>query len=601
MASNQDFDLLVGVAGGGAVSGESGKLIQSQLDSIFANLKTDKFVIKVKSVDASEAIKTLKAQIQNELNAVTANTTTTASGTTKVASSRKTSTTTTANTAAKDKQAVSKVTEEYKRQLAEIEGIRKAANSLNLSLNKLGKTDIGEGELKDINRQYADWKVKVDELRASKKALNAESEGSFDALKTEGRDLVSSMDAAKKSVADMRNQLKELDKLQSQADKFYDPIRSYTPPKGSKDPLASGLSGVQKEYQKVTDAINGAREKAGRLDDTEFSKIRANLDKLTSKAKSFAAEAGISSRVLDNEAVSLREVVSLRKQLDTYLRKNTSAVDTAQYKELTRLRDVLLGVENNSVNASDGLAAMNRASFSNIRGEATALQSQLRSLGQEGRSLGNIIVNAFQRFGGWTLVTKSLTTTIHQFREMLDVVKDIDSAMTELRKVTDETSITYANFLDNAIVRAKEYGATVADTVNATADFARLGYDMDLASDMADAAIVYKNVGDGIEDIGTASESIISTMQAFNDETLTAMSVVDRFNEVDNKFAITALGVGEALTRSAAAMSAANNTLDQSIALITAANTVVQNPEHVGTTCMPSGIVICRRVDSYIG
>ena len=167
---------------------------------------------------------------------------------------------------------------------------------------------------------------------------------------------------------------------------------------------------------------------------------------------------------------------------------------------------------------------------------------------------------------------------------MVNVVKDIDSAMTELRKVTDETDITYANFLDGAAVRAQNLGATISDTVSATADFARLGYDIDLSSEMADAALVYKNVGDGIEDIGTASESIISTMQAFRDEAHSAMSIVDRFNEVDNKFAITALGVGEALTRSASAMAAANNTLDESIALITAANTVVQNPEHVGTT-----------------
>ena len=41
--------------------------------------------------------------------------------------------------------------------------------------------------------------------------------------------------------------------------------------------------------------------------------------------------------------------------------------------------------------------------------------------------------------------------------------------------------------------------------------------------------------------------------------------------------------MGEALQRSAASMSAAGNTLEQSVALITAANTIVQNPEVVGT------------------
>ena len=50
-----------------------------------------------------------------------------------------------------------------------------------------------------------------------------------------------------------------------------------------------------------------------------------------------------------------------------------------------------------------------------------------------------------------------------------------------------------------------------------------------------------------------------------------------------NNFAISSGGIGEALECSASSLSAANNSLDESIALITAANTVVQNPEAIGT------------------
>lgn len=51
-----------------------------------------------------------------------------------------------------------------------------------------------------------------------------------------------------------------------------------------------------------------------------------------------------------------------------------------------------------------------------------------------------------------------------------------------------------------------------------------------------------------------------------------------------NKFAISSGGVGDALLRSAAAMKSAGNTIDETVALVAAANTVVQNPETVGTT-----------------
>lgn len=51
-----------------------------------------------------------------------------------------------------------------------------------------------------------------------------------------------------------------------------------------------------------------------------------------------------------------------------------------------------------------------------------------------------------------------------------------------------------------------------------------------------------------------------------------------------NNFAISSAGIGEAMQRSSSAMRAANNTIDETIALITAANTIIQNPESVGTT-----------------
>ena len=50
-----------------------------------------------------------------------------------------------------------------------------------------------------------------------------------------------------------------------------------------------------------------------------------------------------------------------------------------------------------------------------------------------------------------------------------------------------------------------------------------------------------------------------------------------------NNFAISSSGIGQALLRSASAMAEAGNTIDESIGLITAANSVVQNPETVGT------------------
>lgn len=182
-------------------------------------------------------------------------------------------------------------------------------------------------------------------------------------------------------------------------------------------------------------------------------------------------------------------------------------------------------------------------------------------------------------FGASTMVFRLISA----IREGINDIKEFDRAMVELKKVTDETSATYKRFADNAAETSARIGTTIIDLVNSTADFARLGYSMQEAARLAEAAGIYMNVADGIESIDVASEDLISTMKAFGIEAPNAMGIVDKFNETGNNFAISSAGVGEALKRSAAALAAAGNDINESIGLVVAANTVVQDPDVVGT------------------
>lgn len=183
----------------------------------------------------------------------------------------------------------------------------------------------------------------------------------------------------------------------------------------------------------------------------------------------------------------------------------------------------------------------------------------------------------------YALGSISIYDVWNQIRKGVQYIKEIDSALVELKKVTDETETSYDRFLDTASKTSEVIGSTISDFTRATATFAKLGYDMNMASEMAEAAVVYQNVGDGIESADAAAESIISTIKGFNLEASESMAIVDRFNEIGNRFSIASKGIGDALQRSASALSASGNTLDESIGLITAANEVVQDPTSVGT------------------
>ena len=163
----------------------------------------------------------------------------------------------------------------------------------------------------------------------------------------------------------------------------------------------------------------------------------------------------------------------------------------------------------------------------------------------------------------------SIYDAINIGRQIVDAVKEIDTATTELRKVSDATDQRLVANFKNSAETAKDLGASVSDVISATADWSRMGYGINESEELARISTLYKNVGDGI-DIEEANNSLISTLQGFQLTANDAESIIDKFNEVSNNFAIDSAGIGEALQRSAASFNAANTDLSKSIALITA-------------------------------
>lgn len=171
---------------------------------------------------------------------------------------------------------------------------------------------------------------------------------------------------------------------------------------------------------------------------------------------------------------------------------------------------------------------------------------------------------------------------IRYARETVTVVTELDTALTELRKVSDASTERLAQSFEKSADTAKELGSTISDVINATSDWSRMGYDISDAEELARVATLFQNVGDNMT-ADSANSYLISTLQGFQMSADQAEGIVDKYNEVANHFAIDTAGIGEALQRSAASLNAANTDLSKSIALVTTANITQQNPEVVGT------------------
>lgn len=531
MAMDADVRLLIGVARGGA-DGDSEALIRKELNEIMGKIK----------LEAKLDSKSFGEQIRKQLDAISKN----------------------------------------------------GKFYVNLS-----KINIGAGAIADFRRQLNTVINTLNLDKGTSITLTAEGIGE---VKSKIKETATVTDEAARKMAEFNVQVAAMKKQSKNIDTGLGSLS-----KGATAEEAAQVTALLERYKAWQvefetlrlQGVDGSNERRKALED-EAAAILVNIQRIneereaTAEAAQAKVQAEREAKAADDATVTaenrknaaMKQGVMLLTQMQKAEQDWTAAQSGRNSEHYNNIRQGTVYLQEYLGQLERGEISVDefQRRLAGLRTSFAESSNAIKSAGENTKTLSERVGGLAAKFTSWLTVSQIVMKLYSSLKKMVSAVIDIDTAMTELKKVTDETSTVYAKYLDDASVRAKKLGATIADTVTASADFARLGYTLDEAAQLADAALVYKNVGDGIEDVSQASESIISTMKAFGIEAENAISIVDKFNEVGNNFAISSEGVGEALRRSASALAAGNNTLDESIALITAANSVVQDADVVGTT-----------------
>ena len=199
-------------------------------------------------------------------------------------------------------------------------------------------------------------------------------------------------------------------------------------------------------------------------------------------------------------------------------------------------------------------------------------------IGQEVTKLSKYLVS----MGGIDVVWQG-------FQQGIESIKEMDAAMTELKKVTSDTSDVYNTVEKDMYSTGKEIGRDAVELTKSTADWARLGYGTNDAEKMSKWTGILMNVSE-FEQVDDATNALISIMQGFNKGANDVENVVDVLNNIGNLEPISSDEIASSLQRSASALKAGGNTYEQAVALTTVGNSVVQNPESVGAGLRTIGL-----------
>lgn len=308
------------------------------------------------------------------------------------------------------------------------------------------------------------------------------------------------------------------------------------------------------ELEKITDSDKKAQSYSKLKD--EISNVRKEVNSLT-KAQS--------------QSISSFDKSKFNNTMTTWLNDNSKAASKFGYK-IREIQSALQDVDN-------------KTEFNNLKKEFQSITKEAKALNLSGRTWQDEFKNNLRKFSSWFGISQIVMTGVNALKsttkDMVNNVKDLDKAMISLKKVSEESDATYDNFLKDAASNAKDLGTNLSDIVEMTATWKKLGYNLEDSKELANVSTIYSNVGE-FDNTEKAVSDLVTVMKAYNIEADNAIEITDKLNEIGNKYATEAADLGEGISNAASSLHIAGNTLDESLAMLTAGTEITQNASEMG-------------------
>lgn len=486
--------------------------------------------------------------------------------------------------------------------LSSIQNIDKSLSELSqniLNVNKNmsnmgGNTSGAVKQVENISNAYQDAAKEAEKLADSQSKIGQKtniSSGTKDAFPD--KDVSASVESATNSIkeennvleqntqkvkenADAKKKLTDTDKEVSNVDlsKYDNRLESYTKKTSgydttiarfenggwTSDTYKQRVNAVKEAVKQYADILNNFKKHPELVNDDELGKLdkqeKLIKDNIIAVQNMSAAEKGYS-------------LVSSQKELDkinNILKEHSGMSREAKNQIKAYYAEIKSG------NPS--------ASLDVIHGKIMQIVNAEIEAGRGGKSMFDAIKEK-----AWYGVASAIGTyfgfndLIRYGKEGVSIVRQLDTALTEMRKVSNESVQSLKKYQDTTFDTADAVGTTAKQIQNSTADWMRLGESMDTAAKSAKDANILLNVSE-FEGIDEATESLVSMSQAYKD--LDKMDIIDVLNNIGNNYSISTDGLATALKDSASALVTANNDLNEAVSLTTAGNAITQDPSKVG-------------------
>ena len=258
------------------------------------------------------------------------------------------------------------------------------------------------------------------------------------------------------SVENYKKQLKDFQKYNSQFDELSNRIQDTTAKKNFTPAFMSQAEDLSKQISDMQKAATSVEELG--------NAYKAAQDKV----RTFEIEA----EKLDNVLADQTSIEKLNLKIQKFVSENTR-MGRKMSDSFSNLQVRLQGAD------------VTQQELKSITSEFIRLEAEAYKLGKTGTSTFVNLKNRIKQMStNFVAMYFSFYDIIRYVRQAVSAVTELDSAMTELRKVSDASQARIAQNFEVSAKAAQDLGSTIKEVINITADWSRLNI----------SGLIYSNV-----------------------------------------------------------------------------------------------------------
>ncbi|MCY9273600.1 phage tail tape measure protein [Bacillus inaquosorum] len=339
----------------------------------------------------------------------------------------------------------------------------------------------------------------------------------------------------------------------------------------------------RKAIEQLNQSLEKLREK-GLVSSQALSRLSTSIN----GAQTAAQIDQIANRIkrLDDSSTAKAKTKELEHQVQLYQRQaqiNVQNLNTRYGSSLSTANSSALQNYLNSVNQLTARTPNLRTQMQNLNMQFREVSANASSASSNVSGFGEQLAQSFSRMPAYFLSGTMFYSGVQALKSMVEQVIQIDTLMTDIRRVMDLPDYKFNELLQSSIDLGDQLSNKISDILEITGSFGRMGFSESELGDVTKTAQVLQNISD-LNPNDTVN-TLTAAMLNFNVAAGDSISIADKLNEVDNNYAVSTLDLANSIRKAGSTASTFGVELNDLIGYTTAiASTTRESGNVVGNS-----------------